>query len=126
MALGDVGGPVTELILTCRTPSMGIVKIDKGDAVRLVGDYTVDNISEGGDTIFGQALADASDNDETVPVKVRGVARFRYLGANYKVDGKVCAVMADSHGYVWMGHFLTTHCRVLKVNTKMLEVDVLL
>ena len=37
MAYGDVGGPVTELIITCKTPASGTIAIAKGDAVMLTG-----------------------------------------------------------------------------------------
>jgi len=45
MAFGDVGGAVTELVITCTTPATGTVNIAKGDAVKLTAAYTVDNLS---------------------------------------------------------------------------------
>ena len=43
MAYGDVGGAVTELVITCKTPASGTVNIHAGDAVKLTGAYIVDN-----------------------------------------------------------------------------------
>ena len=62
MAYGDVGGTVTELVITCQTPSSGDVSISKRDAVKLTGAYTVDNATAAEDTVFGQALADSTTN----------------------------------------------------------------
>ena len=78
MAYGDVGGAVTELVITCKTPSAGGVSIAKGDAVKVSGDYTVTNETDDEDTVFGQALADADTNDAAIPVKVRGICIFDY------------------------------------------------
>ena len=59
MAYGDVGGVVTELIITCKTKSSGFrgdVSIAKGDAVKLTDDYTVDErVRTIEDVVFGQA-----------------------------------------------------------------------
>ena len=62
MAFGDVGGAVTELIVTCQTPAAGTVAISKGRCGEADGRYTVDNATDAEDTIFGQAMADAEDN----------------------------------------------------------------
>jgi hypothetical protein len=41
MAFGDFGGPVTSLIITCRAAdNNGTVAIKKGDALKLVDNYT--------------------------------------------------------------------------------------
>lgn len=88
MAFGDVGGVVTELIITCRTPIEGPVSIAKGDAVTLCGNYTVTNQTEFSGPVFGQALAAANANGVAIPVKVRGICEFRYSGATPRVDGK--------------------------------------
>lgn len=95
MAFGDVGGVVTELVITCRTPSSGMVSIAKGDAVKLTGPYTVSNATYSEDPVFGQSLAAASTLDTAIPVKVRGICIFRYTDAAPKVDG-VCGVVASA------------------------------
>jgi hypothetical protein len=80
MAFGDIGGVVTELVITCQTPSSGAVSIAKGDAVKLTGGYTVTNATAADDVVFGQALATADTNGQAVPVKVRGACVFEYTG----------------------------------------------
>lgn len=80
MAFGDVGGVITELVITCRTPEEGAVSIAKGDAVKLTDAYTVTNATADDDVVFGQALADADANEQAIPVKVRGVCVFAYAG----------------------------------------------
>ena len=100
MAQGDIGGPVTELILTCRTPGTGPVAIAKGDAVKLTGDYTVDNATDAEDAIFGQALADADETGVAIPVKVRGVCTFAYTGGAPTVDGSAGVLASATDGQV--------------------------
>lgn len=80
MPHGDIGGAVTELILTCLTPAEGEVAIARGDAVKLTGPYTVTNLMDAEDPVFGQSMAPASANHARIPVKVRGVAIFGYTG----------------------------------------------
>ncbi|HIJ65688.1 MAG TPA: hypothetical protein HPP77_07015, partial [Candidatus Hydrogenedentes bacterium] len=80
MAYGDIGGAVTELVITCQSPSSGDVNIAKGDAVKLTGAYTVDNATDAEDVVFGQALADTTENSAAIPVKVRGICIFAYTG----------------------------------------------
>lgn len=87
MAFGDVGGPVTELVMTCMTPSEGAVAIAKGDAVKLSGAYTVTNATDAEDVVFGQALAASTKNSEAIPVKLRGVCIFSYTGTAPTVNG---------------------------------------
>jgi hypothetical protein len=87
MAFGDVGGPITELVMTCVTPDEGTVAIAKGDALKLTGAYTVSNATDAEDVVFGQALADCEDNGAAIPVKLRGVCIFAYTGAAPTVDG---------------------------------------
>lgn len=100
MAFGDIGGAVTELIVTCQTPASGGVAIAKGDAVKLSGDYEVTNATNAEDMVFGQAMADADENGVAIPVKVRGVAIFTYSGAAPAVDGAQGIVAADTDGQV--------------------------
>lgn len=129
MAFGDVGGAVTELILTCRTIETGSVDIDKGDAVRLVGDYTVDTSGKYGAPVFGQALRDETENGVDIPVNVRGVAIFEYSragGSPPQPDGVRGVCCSGVPGKVTtpingVGSGLT-----LKVDEKSAKVHVLL
>lgn len=95
MAYGDVGGPVTELIITCKTPDSGAVAINPGDALKLSGDYTVTNATAAEDAIFGQAAGAATENGAPVAVKVRGVCVFAYTGSAPAVNG-VAGVLASA------------------------------
>ncbi len=100
MAYGDIGGAVTELIVTCQTPSSGVVAISKGDAVKLTGAYTVDNATDDEDVVFGQVLADSTDNSEAIPVKVRGICIFTYTGTAPTVDGAAGILASATDGTV--------------------------
>lgn len=102
MAYGDIGGPVTELIITCELLDGTSAK--KGDPLVLTGDYQVavpDCINA---PIFGQAMADCPYNaiqphtGRVIPVKVKGVFIFDfnpsngwwpYVGIVSSADGKV-------------------------------------
>ena len=87
MAFGDIGGAVTELVVTCQTPGSGAVAIAKGDPLKLTGDYTIDNVLADEDPVFGQALASADRNGQAIPVKVKGVCIFTYTGSAPTVNG---------------------------------------
>ncbi len=87
MAFGDVGGAVTELIVTCMTPEQGSVNIRKGDALKLTGGYEISNVTDAEDAVFGQAMADSALNGAAIPVKVRGICIFAYTGDAPVVDG---------------------------------------
>jgi hypothetical protein len=100
MAYGDIGGAVTELVITCQTPSSGGVSIAKGDAVKLTGAYTVDNATDAEDAVFGQALAASTENSAAIPVKVRGVCILAYTGAAPTVDGSAGILASDTDGTV--------------------------
>jgi hypothetical protein len=100
MAFGDIGGVVTQLIVTCGAPAEGEVAIMKGDAVKLTGPYTVDNATAAEDAVFGEALADADLNDQAIPVKVRGVSIFTYTGTAPVVDGVQGVVASATAGKV--------------------------
>ena len=100
MAFGDIGGAVTALVITCKTPSTGDVAIVKGDAVKLAGPYTVDNVTDAEDVIFGQALMDATLNSAAIPVKVRGVCAFAYTGAAPTVNGAAGILASATAGSV--------------------------
>jgi len=101
MAYGDIGGTVTELVITCKTKDSGTVSIAKGDAVKLTGSYTVDNATDDQDVVFGQSLADASENGVAIPVKVRGICVFEYTGATPPtVNGEQGILASDTDGKV--------------------------
>lgn len=87
MAFGDIGGAVTELIITCRTPDSDPVSIAPGDAVKITGAYTIDNDTDAEDAVFGQVMAGAATNGAAIPVKVRGICIFGYTGTAPTVDG---------------------------------------
>ena len=100
MAYGDIGGVITELIITCQAPATGDVAISKGDAVALADNYTVTNATSAEDALFGQAMADASANGQHIPVKVRGVCTFAYTGTAPTVNGAAGVVASDTAGSV--------------------------
>ena len=100
MALGDIGGIVTELIITCTTPDSGSIDIAKGDAVKLTGAYTVTNVTSAEDPVFGEAMASATTVDTTIPVKVRGVSALGYTGAAPTVNGVAGVVASATAGKV--------------------------
>ena len=126
MAYGDIGGAVTELVITCQSPSSGDVAISKGDAVKLTGGYTVDNATDAEDVVFGQALADSTGNDEAIPVKVRGVCIFEYTDNAPTVDGAAGILASATDGKVKppaSGNGVGVN---LKVDTTLTQVHVLL
>lgn len=100
MAFGDIGGAVTELVITCKTPASGTIAITKGDALKLTGDYEVDNATSAEDAVFGQALADATTNSVAIAVKVRGVCIYTYNGTAPTVDGVKGIVASATAGEV--------------------------
>ncbi len=103
MAYGDIGGPVTELIITCKTAATGEVAITRGDALKLVGPYEIDNDLTDGDRIFGQALVDCDRNAAAIPVRVRGICDFPFTGTAPTVDGEAGVVGATGVGVVQAG-----------------------
>ena len=125
MAFGDVGGAVTELIVTCQTPASGGVAISKGDAVVLSGDYEVDTTTTAEDVIFGQAMADATTNSAAIPVKVRGICVYAYTGTAPTVDGSAGILASATAGSVkapLSGNGVGVN---VKVDTSATEVHVL-
>lgn len=100
MAFGDVGGAVTELIITCQTPAEGAVAIAKGDALKLTGAYTVTNATAAEDPVIGQAMASATQNNAAIPVKVRGIALFTYTGTAPTVNGLAGVLASATDGAV--------------------------
>ena len=126
MAFGDVGGPVTELIVTCRTPASGTIAIAKGDAVRLSGAYEVTNATAAEDVIFGQAMAASDENSAAIPVKVRGIAVFRYTGTAPTVNGVAGVLASATDGSVKTPASGNGVGINLRVGTTATEVHVLL
>ncbi|MFC1735121.1 hypothetical protein ACFL1X_03325 [Candidatus Hydrogenedentota bacterium] len=126
MAFGDVGGAVTELVVTFETKASGTVDIMKGEAVNLVGNYTVDNDSDAEDGLLGQALADSSANDEKVPVKLRGICVFAYTDTAPTVDGVAGVVCSATAGKVKAPASGNGHGVNLLVDTTNTLVHVLL
>jgi len=126
MAYGEIGGAVTELVITCQTPASGDVDISKGDAVKLTGGYMVDNATDDEDVVIGQALADSTSNGEAIPVKVRGVCIFAYTGSAPTVDGAAGILASATDGTVKApasGNGVGVN---LKVDTTLTQVHVLL
>ena len=126
MAYGDVGGPITELIITCVTPSSGTIAISKGDAVKLTGNYEVNNATDAEDVIFGQAMADAEAVDTAIPVKVRGICAFDYTGSAPTVDGAAGVLASATDGSVKAPASGNGVGRNVKVDTTATKVHVLL
>lgn len=126
MAYGDVGGVVTELVITCRTEDSGTVSIAKGDALQLSGPYTVTNVNDDEDVIFGVALTDADRNEQAIPVQVRGVASFAYTGTAPTVDGVKGVACSGTDGKVKTPASGNGQGVNLKVNATNSTVDVLL
>lgn len=73
MAYGDIGGAVTELIITMKA----IGNISRGDAVCLCGPYEASHSGTHHDFVLGQAIGNAHDG-EPFPVMVRGICVFDY------------------------------------------------
>ena len=125
MAIGNIGGPVTELVLTCVTPGSGEVNIARGDAVALTGDYEVTHADAADDPVFGQALADADGNGQQVPVKTRGVCVFAYTGSAPAVDGETGVTASATAGAVQAPGEGNGTGIVVGVDTAKTEVHVL-
>ena len=126
MAFGDTGGPVTELIVTCRTQPTGTVAIQRGDALVLTGNYSVDHAAAAGDVVVGQALVDCDRNSAAIPVRVRGVCEFAYTGAAPAVGGDLGIVASATAGRVAVPASGSGRGLVLKVDATAGTVQVLL
>jgi hypothetical protein len=126
MAFGDIGGPVTELIVTCRTPSSGTVAIRRGDALVLTGNYTIDHAATAGDVVVGQALVDCDRNSAAIPVRVRGVCEFAYTGTAPEVGDMTGLVASATAGRVAAPATGSGRGLVLKVDTTAATVQALL
>lgn len=125
MAYGDVGGPVTTLVITCKTPATGTVNIQRGDAVKLIGPYEIGNTFEAGDRLLGQALTDCTVNNFAVPVRVRGICAFRYAGLAPAVDG-ISGAVGSGAGLVEVSDDENAAGLAMKVNSEQGTVEVLL
>ncbi len=126
MAFGDIGGPVTELIVTCRTQSAGTVAIQRGDALVLAGNYTIDHAAAAGEPVVGQALVDCDRNSAAIPVRLRGVCEFAYTGTAPSVGGAAGIVASATAGKVAVPASGSGRGLVLKVDTTAATVQVLL
>lgn len=126
MAYGDVGGAVTELVITCQSPSSGNVNIANGDALKLTGPYTVTNATDVEDVVFGQALAATTDNSAPLPVKVRGICIFQYTGSAPSVNGTAGILASATDGKVKAPASGNGVGINLKVDSATTEVHVLL
>jgi len=100
MSFGDVGGTVTELVITCKSPASGTIAIAAGDAVKLSGSYEVTNAIDAEDVVFGQALAATTLNGAAIPVKVRGICIFSYTGSAPAVNGAAGILASATDGKV--------------------------
>jgi hypothetical protein len=126
MAFGDIGGSVTELVITCKSPASGNVNIAAGNAVKLTGAYVVDNATADEDAVFGQALAAATANSQPLPVKVRGICIFTYAGSAPTVNGVAGIVASATAGQVKAPATGNGKGVNVKVDTGATEVHVLL
>ncbi len=126
MAYGDIGGPVTALIITCKTADSGTVAITRGDAVKLIGPYEVTNALEADDRVFGEALTDCDRNDAAVPVRVRGVCTLAYAGQTPEVDGESGVVGAAGVGMVQPSAGANAVGVIVKVNSEAGVLEALL
>jgi hypothetical protein len=126
MAFGDIGGPVSALIITCKTPDTGEVQLQRGDAVKLTGPYVVSNVFEEGDQIFGQVMADCSTKGAAVPVRVRGICDFPLYGQIPQVDGISGVIGATEAGEVVLSSAANAVGRAVKVNAEAGTIEVLL
>ena len=103
MAFGDIGGVLTELVITCKTP-IPAREHRKGDAVKLAGPYTVTNDTSAGDSVFGEASPRAV-NGAAIPVKVRRRVRLPIRRRDPPVvDGVAGVVAAATSGRSWPRH----------------------
>jgi len=126
MAFGDIGGTYTELIITCSTPETGHVSIRRGDALKLIGGYVVTNAFTGEDIVFGQAMNDCDTNDTAIPVKVRGICIFEYVGVPPTVNGLQGIAGSTTPGKVKSPASGNGLGRVVKTEPSVNQVHVLL
>ncbi|MBI4556568.1 MAG: hypothetical protein HY706_03210 [Candidatus Hydrogenedentes bacterium] len=126
MAFGDIGGTVTELVITCQLPASGTVNVARGDALKLSGAYIVNNDTDAEDVVFGQALANSDQNGAAIPVKVRGVCIFGYTDSAPAVNGTQGIVASATNGKVKAPASGNGRGINVKVDTAASQVHVLL
>lgn len=124
MAYGDVGGCVSELVITCKHAVHDTYELKNGDAVYMQGNFEVSRMpSYAGQEIFGQCLKDSGNIDRTepvpVPVRVHGVSKF-YV-TNSKDYEKLKPDCSIKHGIAGIVSLCNRNCkgaigRVLRVN----------
>ena len=95
MPYGDIGAAITELVITSKTPASGTIAIADSDAIKLTGNYEVNNAPDAEDVVFGQALAATTKNNAPIPVRVRGVCVFAYTGSAPAVNG-IAGILASA------------------------------
>jgi len=126
MTVGDVEGPATELVLTCRTPTTGNVAVAEADAVALAGPCEVRAASGQGAPVFGQVWATTTLPGAAVPVRVRGLCVFTYTGPAPTVGGNVGIEMAAEPGKVQAAATGPGTGTIVSVDPTLTRVEVLL
>ena len=94
--------------------------------MKLTGAFTVDNVTDDEDVVFGQAMADATENSVAIPVKVRGICVFAYTGTAPTVDGSAGILASATDGTVKVPASGNGVGINVKVDTTAGEVQVLL
>ena len=104
MAIGDVGGSVNTVTLTCKSQAacdgqkLLLCDIARHDAVRLTGGYEVSNALTNGCRVVGVAQARCDAPGAALPVQMGGVIIFDYCGAEPMIGGGICG--SDQAGRV--------------------------
>ena len=127
MAFGDFGGPVTSLIITCRAAdNNGTVAIKKGDALKLVDNYTVTNVLADGDAVFGEALEDCAEAGAALAVRVGGICTFSFTGDGFGPDGFSGVVGSSEAGKVRPGTERNARGLIVRTRNSIKSLEVLL
>ena len=100
MAFGSVLGTETWRVLSMKTPASGTIAISNGDAVKVAGNFSVDNAFSAEDTVLGEAMTSSSSNDDLISVKVSGVSLFKFTGTVPVVDGAAGVLASATDGQV--------------------------
>jgi len=77
-----------DYIVMFRTQKHFEVDIKKGDAVCLVGPFTISNKGYTYKKVLGEAREDCTENNVEIPVLVRGIGRFRADKRSYISKGE--------------------------------------
>ncbi|MFA7693338.1 MAG: hypothetical protein GX117_04085 [Candidatus Hydrogenedentes bacterium] len=120
------GGPISSLIVSCRTQPSGTVALRAGEAVKLTSDYEVSNVFEEGDIVFGEVMVDCDRTGTLVPIRVRGICSFPYSGSAPEVDGVSGVIPSEEAGKVELSEEATARGMVVQVNAASTTVEVLL